>query len=235
MSFLKVEHLSKAYSKGAVQIPALEDVSFELERGEFGSVIGRSGSGKSTLLNLIGGLDRADSGHIFFRGDDLTRMRRPAVVEHRRFCVGMVFQSFNLISSRTALENVTLALLFGRVAKRDRRARAVELLDTVGLAARLSHKPSELSGGEAQRVAIARALANRPALLLADEPTGNLDSATSREIIELLVKLNRGHGLSVLLVTHDQSMAESVSHRIIQLLDGRIINEKVQNSTDAVV
>jgi putative ABC transport system ATP-binding protein len=152
-------------------------------------------------------------------------MKRSELALHRRFSVGMIFQSFNLISSRTALENVTLALTFGGVPRGSRRERAIELLGKVGLGNRVTHKPTELSGGEAQRVAIARALANNPKVLLADEPTGNLDSVTSGEIIELLLSLNEEKKLTVLLVTHDQETAEKVSEQVIRLKDGMIINK----------
>lgn len=219
---LEVTSLSKTYDKGKIEIPALKDVSFEVGEGEFMSITGKSGSGKSTLLNLIGGLDTATSGHIFFKDKDLSKMKRPELALHRRFSVGMIFQSFNLIPSKTALENITLALTFGGVPRHKRKPKAQELLEQVGLGSRITHKPSELSGGEAQRVAIARALANNPLVLLADEPTGNLDSVTSGEIIELMTNLNKDKGLTVLLVTHDTETAESVSHKIIRLVDGQI-------------
>ena len=222
---LKVTGLSKSYFKGIIEIPALRDVSFEVNEGDIFSVVGKSGSGKSTLLNLIGGLDTTTAGQILFRDKDLSKMKRSELAIHRRFSVGMIFQSFNLIPSRNAVENVTLALTFGGVSRRERKKRASELLNQVGLGHRLTHKPSELSGGEAQRVAIARALANNPRLLLADEPTGNLDSVTSEEIIELLLRLNRERGLTVILVTHDQENAERVSKEVIRLKDGRITNQ----------
>jgi putative ABC transport system ATP-binding protein len=222
---LKISNLSKTYKKGDIPIPALQDISVEVNQGEFVSIVGRSGSGKSTLLNLIGGLDTATSGKILFKEKDLIRMNRSELAQHRRFSVGMVFQSFNLIPYRTALENVALALTFGGISRNRRKSIAEKLLSQVGLEHRLHHKPSELSGGEAQRVAIARALANNPAMLLADEPTGNLDSLTAEEIIRLIQNLNRDQGLTVLMVTHEPEIAESVSHKMIHLLDGKIINE----------
>lgn len=221
---IRISRLSKSYFKGEVEIQALRDLTFEVNRGEIFSIVGKSGSGKSTLLNLIGGLDHATSGEIFFEEKDLSRMKRAELALHRRFSVGMIFQSFNLIPSRTALENVSLALTFGGVPHRLRKQKSIELLEQVGLKARLTHKPSELSGGEAQRVAIARALANSPKVLLADEPTGNLDSVTSEEIITLLLKLNREKGITILLVTHDQETAEKVSKEVIRLKDGAIVN-----------
>jgi putative ABC transport system ATP-binding protein len=219
---LEIKHLSKTYSKGDVEIPALRDVTFDVAAGQFISIVGRSGSGKSTLLNLVGGLDTPSSGQILFRNADLAAMRRGELAEHRRRAVGMLFQSFNLIPHRTALENVTLALTFGRVPRGERKRRATELLEDVGLAGRLNHKPAELSGGEAQRVAIARALANEPDLLLLDEPTGNLDSHTAEEIMAIICGLNRERGLTVLLVTHEEDIARAVSDSVVRLLDGRV-------------
>jgi putative ABC transport system ATP-binding protein len=218
---IEVKNLSKDYIKQKIVIPALHDVTCSVREGEYFAIVGRSGSGKSTLLNLIGGLDRPSAGQIVFQGKDLMTMSRAELANHRRFSVGMIFQSFNLIHSRTALENVALALAFGGMARRKRKGRAVELLASVGLEGRIHHKPDELSGGEAQRVAIARAMANQPRVLLADEPTGNLDSTTSAEIVGLLKKLNTEKGITVLMVTHDLETAGRVSDRIIQLKDGR--------------
>ena len=207
-------------------INAVDGVSFEVKEGEIVSIVGRSGSGKSTLLNLIGGLDTATEGQINFGGKKISDWNRKDLAFHRRFNVGMIFQSFNLIFTRSALDNVILALTFGGYPKNKRKARAMELLESVGLSGRMHHKPDELSGGEAQRVAIARALANDPAIILADEPTGNLDSATAKEITDLLVELNTGQGKTILLVTHDSETAEEISDRVIGLLDGRIIENK---------
>jgi len=220
---LSVDGLSKTYLKGDIEIPALRDVNFHVAEGEFTSIVGRSGSGKSTLLNLIGGLDTPSSGRILFRDNDLAGMKRAELSEHRRHSIGMVFQSFNLIPHRTALENVILALVFGSVPRGKRKRRAASLLEEVGLAERMDHKPGELSGGEAQRVAIARALANEPELLLLDEPTGNLDSRTAEEIMDIICGLNRERGLTVMLVTHEEDVARDVSGKVIRLLDGRIV------------
>ena len=220
---LSISGIEKSYDKGRVRIPVLRGVACDVGGGEFVSVVGRSGSGKSTLLNLIGGLDGADAGSIVVRGRDVAAMSRADLARHRRSTVGMVFQSFNLIASRTALENVTLALTFGGCPRAERKTRAAALLESVGLGHRLDHRPSELSGGEAQRVAIARALANDPLILLADEPTGNLDSATSEEIIGLLSRLNRERDLTVVMVTHDEEAARAVSRRILRLLDGVVV------------
>jgi len=222
---VRTSDLFKTYQKGTVPIPVLRGVSLEMEKGQYVSIVGRSGSGKSTLLNLLGGLDTATSGRIVVGDSDVTSMSRSELAVHRRSIVGMIFQSFNLIPSRTALENITLALAFGSHPRSDRRRRATELLASVGLEHRLNHTPGELSGGEAQRVAIARALANDPDVLLADEPTGNLDSRTAEEIVELLVALNRERGLTVVMVSHDEEAAREVSHRVFRLLDGRVVDE----------
>lgn len=221
--FLDINNLSRIYTKGTVQIRALHDVSCKIDRGSYISIVGKSGSGKSTLLNLVGGLDRPTSGTIRFDGVDLGKMTRYQLALHRRFAVGMVFQSFNLIPGRTACENIILPLVFAGIPRRKRKERAEELLDGVGLSGRINHYPSELSGGEAQRVAIARAMANEPQVILADEPTGNLDSSTSAEIMDLLVSLNRYRGLTILMVTHDRETAESVSDHLITLKDGSIL------------
>lgn len=223
---IRTEQLKKIYQKGKISIPALQEVDFEINEGEVFSIVGKSGSGKSTLLNLIGGLDRATEGHIFFENLDLATMGRNQLADHRRFSVGMVFQSFNLIHSRSALENVSLAMAFGGVGRKNRKLRARELLTMVGLSDRMEHKPDELSGGETQRVAIARAMANRPRVILADEPTGNLDSVTSMEIIGLLKDLNRDKGITIVMVTHDQEMAREVSSHMITLQDGKIVERK---------
>lgn len=220
---LKVRDLSKTYSKGDIEIPALRDVTLDVAEGDFISIVGRSGSGKSTLLNLVGGLDTPSSGQILFRETDLAAMKRSELADHRRHAIGMVFQSFNLIPHRTALENITLALVFGSFPRGERKKRAASLLAEVGLEERMNHRPAELSGGEAQRVAIARALANEPAMLLLDEPTGNLDSCTAEEIMEIVCGLNRERGLTVMLVTHEEDVARRVSRKVIRLLDGRIV------------
>jgi ABC-type lipoprotein export system ATPase subunit len=233
-AILETRDLRKTFHKGAVSIPVLNGVTLEVGEGEFLSIVGRSGSGKSTLLNLMGGLDTPSSGSVRVRGTDISSIGRAGLARHRRNTVGMVFQSFNLIATRTALENVTLALAFGEYPARGRRARAAEILTSVGLSHRLEHRPGELSGGEAQRVAIARALANGPEILLADEPTGNLDSSTSDEIISLLRELNRERGLTVVMVTHEEPISRAVSHRILRLLDGTLVNEERMEAPQAV-
>ena len=222
---IKIEQVEKQYDKGNIKVPVLKGVDFEIEEGEFVSIVGKSGSGKSTLLNLLGGLDQLSGGHIFFDEIDMQEMTRKELALHRKFTVGMIFQSFNLIMTHSASENIELALTFGGVQRTLRKAKASELLDKVGLKHRITHKPSELSGGEAQRVAIARAIANHPKVLLADEPTGNLDSTTSSEIIELILELNRNQGITVVMVTHDMELAHEVSDKIIHLKDGKVIEQ----------
>jgi putative ABC transport system ATP-binding protein len=227
---LEVEDLTKVYRKKSVVIPALNGVGFGVDNGEFLTVVGRSGSGKSTLLNLIGGLDTPDIGRITFNGCNLTDMNKKSLELHRRDSVGMIFQSFNLISYRSALDNVMLPMVFKGMTKKQRRERARELLESVGLAGRINHKPSEMSGGEAQRVAIARALANQPEMLLADEPTGNLDTSTAAGIMALLEHLNRDRGITILMITHETEIARRVSDRIITLKDGKI--ESISNNSN---
>ena len=204
---VKAVDIRKIYTRGTNELPVLRGLSFDIEAGEFLSVVGRSGSGKSTLLNLLGGLDTVTDGQIFVKDLELSTMNRRQRTLHRRYTVGMVFQSFNLLPGRSALDNVAIPMAFAGRPRRDRRRRAIELLERVGLAERVTHRPDELSGGEAQRVAIARSLANDPQILLADEPTGNLDSETSREIIALLASLNRELGRTVVMVSHDEPMA----------------------------
>jgi putative ABC transport system ATP-binding protein len=224
-SIMQIRNLHKSYDRGQARVKALRGVSMDVAKGEFVSIVGRSGCGKSTLLNVIGGLDVPSSGSVVVEGRDLSKMKRSELADHRRTTVGMVFQSFNLIPSRSALDNVALPLAFADVPRKDRKPRASQILTQMGLKSRLHHVPSELSGGEAQRVAVARALVNDPVILLADEPTGNLDSRTAAEILDLLLKLNRDRGLTVLMVSHDESSARRVSHRMVKLLDGKIARE----------
>jgi len=206
---------------GHVTVHALDGVSLTVEEGEFLGVMGPSGSGKSTLLHLLGGLDRPTAGHIWVRGQDITALDENELAAYRRQEVGFVFQAFNLISTMTALQNVEFPMLFARVPPAQRRERARYLLETVGLTDRMGHKPTELSGGEQQRVAIARALANDPAIILADEPTGNLDSRTGAEVMEALARLNREQGRTIIVVSHDPAVV-AFAGQCIHLLDGRI-------------
>jgi predicted ABC-type transport system involved in lysophospholipase L1 biosynthesis ATPase subunit len=219
---IRLADLTKTYVRGASPVHALRGVSLEIGRGERVGLLGKSGSGKSTLLNLLGGLDRPNSGRIQVAGLELNRMPSRELARYRQRIVGMIFQSFNLIPSRTALQNVSLPLIFASVPRRQRQMIAARALDAVGLGARLHHLPTQLSGGEQQRVAIARALVNEPQILLADEPTGNLDSATAGEIIALLLDHVRSQQMTMILVSHDEELAYRCTDRIIRLRDGQL-------------
>jgi putative ABC transport system ATP-binding protein len=213
--------LTRRYKMGDAFVDALRGVDLTVGRGEFVALVGPSGSGKSTVLNLIGGLDRPTSGQVWIDGVELSATDERALTRHRREHVGFVFQTFNLLPRLTAEENVALPLMFSGVPNRGRLARARALLDRVGLAERLNHRPSQLSGGEQQRVAIARGLVGQPALLLADEPTGNLDTTTGGEIMALLKELNQESDLTLLVVTHDPEVA-AFADRVVKLRDGRV-------------
>jgi putative ABC transport system ATP-binding protein len=206
---------------GDAFVDALRGVDLTVARGEFVALVGPSGSGKSTVLNLVGGLDQPTSGQVWINGTELSASDERILTQHRRRHVGFVFQSFNLLPRLTAEENVALPLMFSDVSEKERRARARALLERVGLEHRLEHRPTQLSGGEQQRVAIARALVGEPALLLADEPTGNLDTTTGAEIMALLKKLNQEGGLTLLVVTHDAEVA-AFADRVVELRDGRV-------------
>ncbi|MBN1359758.1 MAG: ABC transporter ATP-binding protein [Sedimentisphaerales bacterium] len=220
--FIQTHDLTKTYSTGSVEVVALREVSLSVGQGCFVGVTGTSGSGKSTLMNLLGGLDTPTSGSISVEGRLISELSNAELALFRRNTVGMIFQSFNLVPSYSALENVTLPLLFAGVAKSRRRRQAAELLESVGLGARSSHRPSELSGGEQQRVAIARALVNRPRILLADEPTGNLDSKTSRQIVQLLADLRAAQGLTIVMISHEEAMLREFADEIVYLQDGAV-------------
>ena len=208
-------------------IPAVDGVSLAARRGEFVALLGASGSGKSTLLNLLAGLDRPDSGSIVVEGQELAALDSRQLAQFRRHTVGMVFQSFNLVPNMTLYENVELPMLFAETPRRERKERAEEALARVGLSGRAQHRPSEMSGGEQQRAALARALVNRPKLLLADEPTGNLDSRTGTEIMDLISWLNQNLQMTVVMVTHERPLAERYAHRLIFLGDGKLLSETV--------
>ncbi len=225
MPLIEAREVSKVYQMGSTSVTALDNVSLSVNEGEFVAIQGTSGSGKSTLLNMMGGLDHPTKGEVFFDSKPLAPLSKKAMARYRRFSVGMIFQNFNLIPTMSAEENVGLALAFGGVRGTQRRRRANELLDRVGLSDRTSHRPSELSGGEQQRVAIARALANNPKVLLADEPTGNLDSTRAHELLGLLRKMVDSDSLTVLMVTHDHELANSFGNRIIQMKDGKVIKD----------
>jgi putative ABC transport system ATP-binding protein len=222
---LETRDLKKHYRMGEVDVRALDGVSLSVADGEFVALLGTSGSGKSTLLNLIAGLDHASGGSLKIFDQDLAQMSRAQLSIHRQRNVGIIFQSFNLVSSMTAADNVALSMMFAGVPRAERDARAASLLGSVGLGERSAHRPKELSGGEQQRVAIARALANNPRLLLADEPTGNLDSRTSAEIMAILRDLNERERKTVIMVTHDPALASRYAHRTVTMLDGAIVSE----------
>jgi len=215
----------KHYKLGRSVIPAVDGVSLAARRGEFIALLGASGSGKSTLLNLIAGLDRPDAGAIVVDGQNLATFTPQELAEYRRFTVGMVFQSFNLVPSMTLYENVELPMRFAEIRRRVRKQRAREALERVGLSDRMKHRPSEMSGGEQQRAALARALVNEPKILLADEPTGNLDSKTGTEIMDLIRNLNRTLEMTVVMVTHEKPLAERYAHRMVFLGDGKLLGE----------
>jgi len=216
---IDVRSLCKTYQLGNVEVSALKNATFSFDRGEFVAIMGPSGSGKSTLMNLLGCLDLPTSGRYRLDGDDIEGMKPDQLAEVRNRRIGFVFQNFNLLPRASALENIELPLLYGRVP--DSSKKAMSALDRVGLAERARHKPAELSGGERQRVAIARAIVNEPAIILADEPTGNLDSKTGEEIMKIFTQLNR-EGVMVLLVTHEKKIAQYARH-ILLMKDGEII------------
>jgi putative ABC transport system ATP-binding protein len=218
---LHLENVTKQYSTGSKQVRALDGVSLSVEAGDFLGVVGRSGSGKSTLLNLLAGLDRPTAGSIWIDGRDLAKMDGNQLAEHRQRTVGVVFQFFYLVPVMSALDNVALAMAFAGLSRKERRERARDLLGQVGLGERADHLPSELSGGEQQRVAIARALANNPRFILADEPTGNLDSTTAEEILSIFETLHK-QGRTIICVTHETDLIERLATRFITLKDGRL-------------
>lgn len=222
---VKIEGVFKTYSMGDVQVEALKDVSFSVEEGEFLSIMGASGSGKSTLMNIIGCLDIPTRGDYFLEGHNVSGLSGDELADIRKHKIGFVFQGFNLLPRMSALENVKLPMLYNGVKPQDREGKAMEALGMVGLADRAHHQPRQLSGGQQQRVAIARALVNDASMILADEPTGNLDSRTSMEIMELFTELNRELGRTVIQVTHEPDMA-SFSRRIITFRDGMILKDE---------
>ncbi len=222
--FIITDNLCRYYGRGDNQIHAVDHVDLTVARGEFLAVVGSSGSGKSTLLNLLAGLDTPTAGAVRVAGFDLGKLSRRELSRYRACQVGMIFQTFNLLSHHTALKNVEIALYFQDVAPADRRRRAEEMLVQVGLGDRLNHRPTDMSGGEQQRVAIARALVKKPEVIFADEPTGNLDLENSRQIAALLSDLNR-QGLTVIMVTHALDLAQSISHRVVKMYYGKLVEE----------
>jgi putative ABC transport system ATP-binding protein len=220
---IRTERLMRHYQMGTTLVRAVDDVTVSIRTGEFVALLGSSGSGKSTLLNLIAGLDRPTSGDIYAHERNLAGMNSNELAKHRNHTIGIVFQAFNLLPRMTLEENVELPLRLAGVDRADRRVRVRDALERVRLGARLSHRPSELSGGEQQRAALARALVNRPAILLADEPTGNLDSATGDEIMVLLREINETLKMTIVMVTHEQPRAEKFAHRMIRMRDGKLV------------
>ncbi len=224
---ISLRDVKRWHVMGATTVRAVDGVSLEIGEREFVALLGSSGSGKSSLLNLIAGLDRPTGGEILVRGRDLARMSREELARYRRNDVGVVFQAFHLIPTLTVAQNVELPMRFAEVERGERDARVREALARVGLLRRVDHTPSEISGGEQQRTAVARALVNRPKLLLADEPTGNLDSKTGAEIMDLLTELNRDPGMTVVMVTHERALAEKYAERLIFMSDGKMVEEQV--------
>lgn len=235
MSLIEIRNLAKCYDLGEVQVHALRSVNLNIEQGEFVALIGPSGSGKSTLMNTLGCLDRPTSGSYLLAGEEVVSMNAVARANLRNRRIGFVFQNFNLLSRTTAVENVELPLMYtAGLSRKLRRTRAGEMLEKVGLGSRLDHKPNQLSGGQQQRVAIARALVNRPSILMADEPTGNLDTRTSQEIMQLFRTLNSEDALTVILVTHDMEVARQ-ARRILVLVDGEIAIDTTDSETAETV
>ena len=224
---IRVDDLRKIYNPGENEVRALDGVSLTIERGEFVAIVGHSGSGKSTLMNMLGCLDTPTSGHYYLEGLDVSTLSDNQLSDIRNKKIGFIFQGFNLIANLDAIGNVELPLIYRKVGKQKRRRIAVQALKKVGLGARLDHRPNELSGGQQQRVAVARAIAAQPPIILADEPTGNLDSRSTVEIMDILKELHRS-GRTVIVITHDDDIARQVN-RVIRIMDGRVESDEIQD------
>jgi putative ABC transport system ATP-binding protein len=222
---IEIKNLQKQYGAGQVSVHALRDVNLKFGKGEFVAVLGASGSGKTTLLNLIGALDKPTQGHIYIEGKDIAALNEKGLVQLRRRKIGFIFQFYNLMPVLTAFENIELPMVISGVPKKEAQERAKTLLAAVGLQDRANHRPDELSGGQQQRVAVARALANKPAIVLADEPTGDLDSATGEQVMRLLLKLSKEQGTTVLAATHDVSLLK-VADRALRMKDGQVVADE---------
>lgn len=231
MSLIALENIVKTYQVGGEPVPVLRDISMQIKKGEYVALMGASGSGKSTLMNILGCLDRPTSGRYLLDGKDISKVSTDDRAKVRNEKIGFVFQSFNLLARTSALDNVTMPLTYAHdlVSSKEARARAVELLTRVGLASRLDHVPSQLSGGQQQRVAIARALINRPSILLADEPTGNLDSKTTVEVLDMFSQLHERDGITIVLVTHEADVALHAK-RVVKMKDGKIESDEATES-----
>lgn len=225
MSIIAIENLEKSYHDSEIEVRALNGINLNFEEGEFTAIVGPSGSGKTTLLNMIGGLDKPDRGTILIGGNDITRLSSRKLIDFRLRNIGFVFQSYNLIPVLTAMENVEFIMHLQKIPRADREKRAMELLESVGLGDRIHSRPSKLSGGQQQRVAVARALASRPAFILADEPTANLDSQSTRNLLGIMERLNHEEQVTFIFSTHDQRVVEK-AHRIIVLEDGKVVNDR---------
>ena len=231
MELIELKEINKVYKIGDIGVHALNNVSLIIKKGEFVAIIGPSGSGKSTFMNVIGCLDQPTTGRYLLEGTDVGSLSRDKLAEIRNKKIGFVFQGFNLLSRATSLENVELPMLYNGFSAKERRQRALPALEAVGLKGREKHHPNQLSGGEQQRVAIARALVNNSSIILADEPTGNLDTKTSKEIMELFVKLNKESNITIILVTHELDIA-AYSRRIIKFSDGFVVSDEVKKSME---
>lgn len=229
LAIIKLEDVWKIYHMGEVEVPALRGLNLEVYPGEFVAIMGPSGSGKSTAMNMIGCLDVPTRGHIFLEGQDISRLHESDLAQIRGKKIGFIFQTFNLMPGLTALENVMLPMAFQGIPRYERERRAEKLLGLVGLGDRINHKPTELSGGQQQRVAIARSLANNPEVILADEPTGNLDTRTGKEVMKMLSNLHREEKKVIIMVTHDQDISQ-YAERVLHLRDGRIVSDEENRS-----